>query len=127
VTTACIPSPDVTLVPAHSNQIASNTLCSLGVARQPTDPLFYATLILQNVVADSRYRVTRADNNDQLATGVAAGGDVVITSVPAYDNPMLVDIVVRKASASPLYKPVETSAYLYKTGGSSYVIQIRDD
>jgi hypothetical protein len=78
---------------------------------------------LQNVVASSRYRIKRNDTGAELATGIGGGSDIVIADVPCYTNPMLVNITVRNASGATKYKPFETAAYIYKTGGAAYVIQ----
>lgn len=101
----------------------------VGTFRLPADPLFYADLTLRNVVAGSRYRVTRSDTGAELATGVAAGSglvDVEITGVAAYANPQEVDITVRKATGAPYYKIFNTSAFLAKSGGEAYILQTED-
>lgn len=103
---------------------------SAGASLAAGDPLFFATLTLRNVVAGSRYRVTRNDNGDELATGVAAGTglvNVVISGVPCFSNPMLVDITVRKASASPYYRIADTQAEMTKSGASAFIFQILDE
>ena len=127
MTTRALPHGHGTIVAVATNRIQPTpTPCSFGVFRLPTDPLYYATLTLQNVVASSRYRVTRADNGDELATGTGGGSDIVLSSIPCYSNPMLVNIKIRNASGVTKYKPFETSAYIYKTGGSAYIIQTVD-
>lgn len=95
--------------------------------RLPTDPLFFSGLTLENIVAGSRYRVTRRSTGEELAAGVTASATEVITGVPAYSNPMLIDITVRNASGTPAYKIFDTAAYLYKTGGSAYILQQLDE
>lgn len=103
---------------------------ALGVFRLPTDPLFYANLTLNNMVAGSRYRVTRHDNGNELATGVAAGSglvDVVLTGVACFANPAQVDITVRNASGSPAYRVFDTAAFIPKSGTSAYVLQQLDE
>ena len=102
---------------------------SIGVFRLPTDPLFYATLTLRNVVAGSRYRVTRADTGAELATGVASGTglvDVVVSGVSCFANPQEVDITVRNASGATKYKIFNTAAFVAKSGGEAYILQIED-
>ena len=125
MTATCFPGPLATFSPTASNKVISGTYSgtTIGVFRLPTDPLYYATLTIQNVVSGSRYRVTRADTGAELATGTGGGSDIVIAGIPCYANPMLVDIKIRNASGATKYKPFETAAYIYKTGGSSYVIQ----
>jgi len=124
----CFPNPTVTLTPAATGKLAPAPQgIGLGVFRLPTDPLFYADLTLENIVVGSRYRVTRHSNGEELAQGVAASATVVIAGVPAYNNPMLIDITVRNASGTPAYKIFDTAAYLYKTGGSAYILQQLDE
>jgi hypothetical protein len=101
----------------------------VAVQRLPTDPLFYADLTLNNIVAGSRYRVTRHSNGDELATGVAAGSglvDITLSGIPCFSNPMQVDITVRNASGSPAYKVFDTSAFMVKAGSSAYILQQED-
>ena len=107
--------------------MSSTGFLSVGVFRLPTDPLFYADLTLENIVAGSRYRVTRHSTGEELAQGVAASATEVIAGVPAYSNPMLIDITVRNASGTPTYKIFDTAAYLYKEGGSAYLLQQLDE
>jgi hypothetical protein len=95
---------------------------SYSVQKGPTDALFSATLTLQNVVVGSRYRVTRASNGAELATGVAASPTVELT-IPVYEANMQADIRVRNASGSPVYKPFETAATMTENGGSAYILQ----
>lgn len=99
----------------------------LARGRLATDPLFYADLTLDNIVIGSRYRVTRRSTGDELATGVAASTTEVLASLPCYSNPMAVDITVRNASGSPVYKVFDTGASLSKTGGSAYILQQPDE
>ena len=125
-----LPIPGSAVGPTTSNRIVqsstgSGLLASVGWFRLPTDALFYADLVLQNVIANSRYRVTRNDTGAELATGTG-GGDITISGVPCYDNPMLVKIMIRNASGATKYKPFEASAYIYKTGGAAYILQIED-
>ena len=126
MTTAVIPSPFGTVAPTASNRFVSNVNGIVGAFRLPTDPLYYATMTLQNVVSGSRYRVTRNDTGAELTTGTGGGADIVLSGLPAYANPMLCNISVRNASGATKYKPVSTAAYLYKTGGSSYIVQVVD-
>jgi hypothetical protein len=102
---------------------------SFGAFRLPTDPLFFADLTLQNVVAGSRYRITRTSTGAELATGVAAGSgliDVVVAGLPVFSNPMQVSITVRNASGSPPYKVFDTQASMTRDGVSAFISQIED-
>lgn len=99
---------------------------TVNAQRLPTDPLFYATLTLQNIVVGSRYRITRHDTGGQLATGVAGSGAEVISGVPCFDSPMRVDVSVRNASGGAKYKPFETAAFMVPLGASAYILQQLD-
>lgn len=105
-------------------------LSACGAARLSTDPLFLQTLTLRNIIAGSRYRITRADTGAELATGLVAGSgnvDEVIASVPCFVNPQEVDITVRNASGSTKYKPFDTVAFIGQLdGGEAYILQIED-
>lgn len=92
--------------------------------RLPTDPYFYASLTIQNVVNGSHYWVAQtSDLSNVLGSGVQSGsGDIVISSIPALESPMLTTIRIRNLG----YIPFETNAYLYSSGGLSYVIQSVD-
>ena len=125
---ACIPNPQLTCIPAARGRIAGNLNgLSEGVFRLPTDPIYFFTLTLINIVVGSRYRVTRHDTGAELATGVAATTSEVITGVSAYNEPMLMDITIRLASGPPNYKIFDTSAYSTRLGTSVYVLQLLDE
>lgn len=116
--------------PAPTAKMLSAGAGSVGVFRLPTDPLFYASLTLRNIVGGSRYRITRNDTGAELASGVAAGSglvDVTISGVACYANPQLVDIVVRNASASPRYKPLNSQAEITKSGATAFIFQVSDE
>ena len=124
--------PDPLLgLPAASGRITPGLggAVSYGVFRLPTDPLYYATLTLRNVVAGSRYRVTRTDTGGQLATGVAGGSgmvDVVLAGLACYANPQSMTVVIRTASAAPFYKTFTTIALVPKAGTEAYILQQLD-
>ena len=100
---------------------------SFSVPRLSSDPLYYATLRIQNVVANSEYWVAQSsDLANVIAVDVAPGGDIVLQDVPAKEEAMLVTIRVRKGTSGSKYKPFETQAYLYRSGGISYIIQELD-
>jgi hypothetical protein len=126
--TACLPFPTATFLPAVRGKIASapGPGVSLGVFRLPTDPLFYADLVLQNIVSGSRYRVTVDETGEELATDVAGSTTVTLTGLPVYESPMLVKITVRKGTSAPKYEPYETFAYMARGSVSAYIAQIPD-
>lgn len=102
---------------------------AVGAFRLPTDPIFYASLTLANIIAGSRYRITRTSTGAELSTGLVAGSghvDETITGIPAYSNPMQVTITVRNASGSPKYKVFDTAASLVAAGASAYILQNED-
>lgn len=122
------PHPLLTISPAGRGYTTGAHIgLSLGVARLPTDPLFYAPLTLENIVVGSRYRVTRASNGEELATGVASSTSEVLAGVPVFSNPMLVNITVRNASGSPAYRIFDTAAFLGRGGTSAYILQQLDE
>lgn len=129
--TACIPSPLLTIVPANSSANtptlgAASGADSLGVFRLPTDPLFYADLVLQGIVSGSRYRVIKDDDGTELAAGEASGTTVTLTGLPVYANPQLVKITVRKGTTAPKYQPLDTYAYMARGSVSAFISQIPD-
>lgn len=127
--TAAINNPWCIVVPAQSGRMAHGGVHPIGVFRLPTDPLFYADLVLRNIVAGSRYRITRADTGAELATGVAAGSglvDVTISSVACYANPQTVDITVRQGTSTPKYQPYAAQTEIAKSGGLAFISQIQD-
>lgn len=129
MTAVAIPHGPLTLSPLARGLAQAAGAVSLGVLRLSTDPLFYAPLILRNIVAGSRYRITRADTGAELATGVAAGSgpvDVTVSGVACYANPQEVDITVRNASGSTKYKVFDTVAFIAKSGGEAYILQTED-
>lgn len=126
MTLTCTPDPFGTIVASRGKSAPIVVGGGLGVFPLPTDPLFYATLTLVNVVVGSRYRVTRNDTGDELATGVAATTTVVLPGLACYANPMQVNITVRNASGSTKYRVFDTAALMVKTGTSAYVLQQLD-
>lgn len=95
------------------------------IERLPSDPLFYATLTLRNVVMGSSYRVTRNDTGAELASGQDTASDTItIGGIPCFSNPMLVDISVRKGEEAPYYREALTQAELEKSGTAAFIFQI---
>lgn len=91
--------------------------------RTTSDPYFWATLTIQNAVVGSRYWVAGADDlSVVLALGAITDGDNIITDIPAYANPMLLTVRIRKLG----YYPVEMSTNLVRSGAGLYVSQIPD-
>jgi hypothetical protein len=96
--------------------------------RLPTDPFFFADVIIQNIVAGSRYWIAQAtDLTNVLAAGTAGSSKFTVPSIPAYDNPMLLEIRVRKASEPVKYQPYVTYAYLARGGITVYIAQVQDN
>lgn len=125
------PDPRMSISPMSTGRVIPAAMGGLtvGAFRLPTDPLFYADLTLLNVVAGSRYRVTRSDTGDELATGVVSGSglvDTTLTGIACYASPQSVDITIRNASGATKYKIFNTAALVTKSGGSAYVLQTED-
>lgn len=96
--------------------------------RAPTDPIFYSSITLQNIVVGSRYWIAQAsDLTNVLAVGVAASIEEVLTNLPAYTNPMLVEVRVRNASDATAYFPYVTYGYLVRDGATVYIAQVVDN
>jgi hypothetical protein len=125
--TAVFNNPHCIAVPAQSNRVTPGIVgTTVGVFRLPTDPLFYADLVLQNIVSGSRYRVIKDDDGTELATGVAGSTTVTLTGLPVYANPQLVKITVRKGTSAPKYEPFDTYAYMARGSVSAFIAQIPD-
>ncbi len=126
---AYIPDPCYTVGPAITGRSAPGGLVPDGAARLASDPLYYASLTLTNVVGGSQYRVSRHDTGADLATGTVPGSgnvDYTITSIPCYANPQVADVTVRKGTAAPKYQPFDTRASIPKTGTTAYIAQVPD-
>lgn len=124
------PNPWVTLMDAPRGTLAVGNGVASGAFRLPTDALFTATLTLRNVVSDSRFRVTRADNGDEVASGVVPGSGIVDHEVPGvqvFSNPMQVNITVRNASGYPAYRVFDTSTSIRRDGGEAFILQQLDE
>ena len=125
--TYATPVARITFVPSGRNKPHAGLSISATAFRLPTDPLFYFTLTLKNIVVGSRYRITRNSDGSELATGVASSTSEVISGVPAYSSNMLMNVTVRNASGSPNYKIFDTAAYAVQAGSSAYILQQLDE
>jgi hypothetical protein len=123
---AIIPDTFNAFSPAQSGRVESLGRYGVGVFRLPTDPLFYASLTLQNIVVGSAYRVTENSTGLLLASGVASSTYEVIAGIPAYSNPMLVHVAVRKGTTAPKYIPLDAYGNISKSGGTIYISQVPD-
>lgn len=95
-----------------------------STVRNPSDPLFYAPVTLQNIVVGSRYWIAQAsDLSNVLATGVAGTTTVTTASLPSLENPMLIEVRVRNASGEPDYEALTTYGYLGKDGVTIFISQ----
>jgi hypothetical protein len=124
---ACIPTFLGSFGVASNGKMMAGSFGTVGKQRLPTDPLFYADLVLDNIIAGSRYRVTRKLTGAELATGVAAGTTETISGVPCYALPMQVDITVRNASGTPAYRIFDTVASMGKGTNNAYILQQADE
>lgn len=124
----CFPGTKLTVSSAQRGKsLGAVGALSVDFSRWASDPLFYAPIMLQNVVAGSRYRITRADSGQEIASGVALSQDVTLTGLPAYANPMLVKIAVRKGTTAPKYQPLDTYALVSRSGATAYISQVPDN
>ncbi len=125
--TTVLPDPLITTSPGgRGYTTGSHFGVGAGVARLPTDPIFYADLTLENIAVGSRYRVTRASNGEELAAGEAASATVNLTGLAVYANPMLVKITVRKATTAPKYQPLDTFVNMGRGVATAYISQVPD-
>jgi hypothetical protein len=122
-----IPLPDGAQMPTGSGQMAPNPIGAIGAFRLPTDPIYFFTLTLENIVVGSRYRVTRHSTGAELAAGIATSTTEVIAGVPAYSSGMLMDVTVRNASGTPTYKIFDSAAFASPDGAGVYVLQQLDE
>lgn len=127
---AGIPDPVLTLFTAARGRSAPSLLGgSLGVGRLDSDPVGTFTLRLKNLAAGSRVRVESQAAGTTLDGFVAAGGDQDRTLNLYASGNTLNDlrIKVRKATASPKYKPFETLASAQAGIVTAYIAQVSDE
>lgn len=95
----------------------------------PTDPIGLHTLTLNNVVVGSRINIRDQSDTTTLYDQIAASGTVVIPlQVYAGGSPLNNwRIRIRRASASPTYRPYETLMTATVGASSIYVSQIPDE
>ena len=117
----------ITAQPASAQMYYANG-ATLGTVRDPADPLFFAPITLQNIVVGSRYWIARAsDLTTVLASGTAEATEITLDNLPAYANPMLVEVRIRKASEPIKYQPFVTYGYLVRGGITVYCAQVVDN
>ncbi len=99
----------------------------MSAQRLLTDPVFYCTVVLQNVANGSNYWLAQASNlANVIASGTQSGtGDITLTNVPGYTNPMLTEIRVRGYGATK-YQPFTIFANLSNGINKVYVSQVLD-
>jgi hypothetical protein len=85
MTTACIPNPFGTFIPAARGKINSSLGgLSVGVFRLPTDPLKYVNLTFDGVNANSEIRIYRNSDNSETAGVELCDANHVFSGVPYY-------------------------------------------
>lgn len=95
--------------------------------RLPSDPLFYAPVILENVVVGSRYYLFNpTDHTALVPPGTATESPFTIPLVPAYASPQMIGCTVRYSSAVTKYYPITIYAYQNRGGVSFYISQVVD-
>lgn len=112
---------------------SSNALTGLQIAmttdstsQQTQYPLDSATVTLTGVVDGSRYRIERSSNGALIADGTISGTSVS-KSFSADDFPFDIDVIVRKSSSAPKYRPYSITTSFPATGVSIPVSQEADD
>ena len=104
-------TPECCAADAVRNSLAFASGAVVAWQHLPTDALGECSLILQNVVIGSRYRVEIASGGTTVADGIAAGSTVVL-AVPYYsigNGNNTLRVKVRNAGA-PAYRAFETQA-----------------
>jgi len=97
-------------------------------ARLASDPLFLADVTIENAVIGSRYLLLDAANPSRvLSSGVVSSDPFIVSNVPGYSNPFLLELRLRKASSTPFYKPLTTFANHVPQGVRIYVVQVLDE
>jgi len=103
-------------------------LLVLAVQRYPSDPYFYADVIINDAIIGSRYwMVKNADHSEILATGLITSSPQVVLDVPSYGSSMIILLRLRNASDTSKYKTYEALTPHTQNGTSFYCSQQRDD
>ena len=100
-----------------------------AVQRLPTDPYYYASVSITNMVIGSRWMLgyDNAGAFTELDSGTCAATNFTISNVPSYDSPFLLQLRTRKSSAGVKYKPLRSYAYHSAAGVSIFVSQVEDE
>jgi hypothetical protein len=83
------------------------------------------SIVLENVVSGSAYRIELASDGTEIDSGTATGGDIT-ASIEYPGTPTAINVIVRKSSADPKYKPFRTGATLTASGANVFVNQVLD-
>jgi len=96
--------------------------------RAPTDPFFYANVDVQNIVIGSRWMLgyDNAGVFTELVSGEASATNFIISNVPAFGSPFLLELRVRKSSAQPKYKKMNLFGFHSGNGIVMYLSQVLD-
>lgn len=104
------------------------SLMSLVHQRLPTDPIFNANVVIQNAVVGSGYILLGPDGATVLAgPGTISTDPQTLSSVPAYGNPYIMELRLRKSTAGTRYVPLKQFGPHAVTGISFYVVQQADN
>jgi hypothetical protein len=91
-------------------------------------PAAVVDVVLENVADGSTYWVKNTDTGLVLGSGVQSGtGDITISGVEYSGSDETLEIRVRKATSTPLYKDFNTNATLTSSGARAYVAQVSDE
>lgn len=114
---------------SHSGLASSRSrpggLASNAVVRLPTDPLYYSSVTIENIVVGSRYQLA-ISGGDVIETDVALSTSVTIDNVPGYVDTQLLRLVVRYSSSGVKYIPLTQFAQQTRNGASFYLSQVID-
>lgn len=98
-------------------------------SRLPTDAVGTFALTLQNCVVGSTYRVEVQSTGAQVAVGTISASTTVLTLplYPAGNAANNLRVKLRKASASPTYRPFESVTVASAAGALIYCSQELDE
>jgi hypothetical protein len=115
----------VSVIPSSTS--GSFGVDNISIERKPTDPLFWTSIRLDNIVIGSSYWLSKAnDNTIILAHGIATSSTVELTDIPSTEDSMLIKVRVRKSTVENRYFPYETYGYLIRNGLTIYIAQVKD-
>jgi len=113
-------------VPGTSEELYAGSGAVFSVQKLPTDPIFYASVVIKNIVVGSRYLLIDTNNDTELASGEAVSQDFDLENIPVSSDPMLVEFRVRLSGTLLKYLPYKSYGYVNRNGATLYVSQVED-